>query len=232
MTPAESILAYAATVALLATLAGLLVRGGFRLWYAFTLYPPVMAAFTLTFLLRPSWYRPVPYLLQMNVVNVVRLAMALELAGRTFRAFPGARSTLRATLLVLLLAILLVVMGVPTSTNDYRALLTDMQPRLLNGTVWIFTAIAVLILWYRLPVAALHKSILMPYVPFLLWDAVFFKAFLPHAWNGTAMGYFNQAIYLALVSHWAWVAWRVDVRSKTTLPDPSSDEQAFIDAGG
>ena len=35
--------------------------------------------------------------------------------------------------------------------------MADLQPRVLNGSIWLFTAIAALILWYRLPVDPFHK---------------------------------------------------------------------------
>ena len=82
----------------------------------------------------------------------------------------------------------------PASTVDYVTFLEEVQPRLLNGTVWIFTAIAGLILWYRLPVAPLHKSILLGYVPYLLYDAVFLKALLQASWQRDLIGYVNQSI--------------------------------------
>jgi len=77
----------------------------------------------------------------------------------------------------------------------------------------VFTAIAALILWYRLPVAPLHKSILLGYVPYLLFDAIFLEAFVQKGWDHDVIAYVNQSIYLLLVSHWAWVAWRIEVPS-------------------
>ena len=42
------------------------------------------------------------------------------------------------------------------------------MPRLLNGTMWLFASLAILILWYRLPVHWFPKTILLSYVPYLL----------------------------------------------------------------
>ena len=72
----------------------------------------------------------------------------------------------------------------------------------------MFTAIAALILWYRLPVAPLHKSVLLGYVPYLLFQLVYLHLLVARSWENRAIGYLNQAAYLVLVSHWAWTAWR------------------------
>lgn len=223
MTPTEWIFALVGSALLLTTFVGLLVRKRWRTWYAFTLYLPLMAGFSLAFALHQEWYVAPGFLLQANVVNALRVAMALELAARTFRAFPGALSTLRPILLVLLIATLAVVAAVPTST--YESFLGEVQPRVLYGTVWIFTAIAALILWYRLPVAALHKSVLLSYVPYLLWDLVFLKAFLKPSWEDNAVRYVNPAIYLVMTAHWAWVAWRVEVPEPTHPPPASTRDK-------
>jgi hypothetical protein len=224
MTRAETIIALVGVALLLATFVGLGVRGRWRLWYAFAAYLIVVAGFGLVFVSYPSLYRPGVYLVQALLVNSLRFAMAIELAARTFGAFPGARSTLRWTLLGLLILTLALVMAVPGSSFVYESFLNEVQPRLLNGSIWIFTAIAALILWYRLPVAPLHKSILLSYVPFLLYDSVFLTMLLPVAWQHgalpAAVAYFNLAVYLLLVSYWAWVAWRPPEPPRPDPPPP------------
>jgi hypothetical protein len=214
------------------TLAGLIVRGRWSSWYSFSLYLLVVAGFSLAFAVYPRAYTQLGWYLQVNALTVLRFAVAMELAIRTFRAFPGARATLRPILLVLLVVTFALLVAVPASTVDYVTFLEEVQPRLLNGTVWIFTAIAGLILWYRLPVAPLHKSILLGYVPYLLYDAVFLKALLQASWQRDLIGYVNQSIYLLLVSHWAWVAWRTDPQTSTTRggPPPETFEPRSLSA--
>jgi hypothetical protein len=218
MSLAASLIAVAGVALLLVTFAGLIVRGRWRQWYAFALYLPVMAGFSLVFVAWPDVWTPSGWVVQANVLNAVRFAVALELAARTFRSFPGARSTLRPILLILLIFTFAAVTAFPSSALDYETFLNDLQPRLLNGTVWLFTAIAALILWYRLPVAPLHKSILLGYVPYLLFQLVYLRAFVTRSWQLPLLGYLNQAAYLLLVSHWAWVAWRADVPLRTDRP--------------
>ena len=198
---------------LLLTLAGLVVRGRWRQWYAFALYLPVIAAFSAAFVFLPELWTPEVWYVQANVLNALRFAVALELAARTFRAFPGARSTLRPVMLLVLIVTFGMLVAFPWSAVEYQSFLEELQPRLLNGTVWLFTAIAALILWYRLPVAPLHKSVLLAYVPYLLFELLFLRVFVARSWQVPALGYLNQAAYLLLVAFWARVAWRVDVKS-------------------
>lgn len=217
-TPA-ALLAAAGIALLVVTLAGLIARRRWSAWYAFTLYIAVVAGFSFAFVAWPDvFWQPHVWLVQTSVVNALRFAVAIELAARTFHAFPGARSTLRPVLLALLGVTLVLVLAIPVTDADYRTVLGEVQPRLLNGTVWLFTAIAALILWYRLPVAPLHKSVLLGYVPYLLFELVYLRVFVELGWRKEAFGYIYPAAYLLLVGHWAWVAWRAEVHSDLEPP--------------
>jgi hypothetical protein len=224
MSLAAKVIGLAGVGLLLLTLAGLVVRRSWSQWYAFTLYLPVVCAFSLAFLVKPDLWTWDVWFVQENVLNALRFAVALELAARTFRAFPGARSTLRPVMLLVLLVTFAMVAAFPWSAVDYESFLEELQPRLLNGTVWLFTAIAGLILWYRLPVAPLHKAILLGYVPYLLFQLVYLRVFVALSWKHRVLGYINQAAYLLLVSYWAHVAWRANVPTRVARPG-SPDEQ-------
>lgn len=204
------VIGVAGTILLAVTLAGMIQRRRWASWYSFTLYVAVIAISTTAFLLEPSLYNEDMWAAHLNVVNVIRFMVALELAARTFRAFPGARSTLRPVLLVVLVVTLILVAGTSRHDLDYRTFLQEQQPRLLNGNVWLYTAIAGLILWYRLPIARFQKSILLTYVPYLFFELVYLHVFVERGWESKPVGYVNQAAYLLMVGVWAWSAWRGD----------------------
>ena len=42
------------------------------------------------------------------------------------------------------------------------------QPQLQTGVIWIITAITLLIAWYRVPVHAMHRAILIGFAAYLL----------------------------------------------------------------
>ena len=224
MSLTAKVIALAGVVLLVVTLAGLVVRRRWSQWYAFALYLPVVAGWSLAFVLLPGVWTWQVWFVQTNVLNALRFAVALELAARTFRAFPGARSTLRPVMLLVLLVTFAMVAAFPWAAVDYVSFLEELQPRLLNGTLWLFTAIAALILWYRLPVAPLHKSVLLAYVPYLLFELVFLRVFVARSWEVPVLGYIYQAAYLLMVAYWAHVAWRVQVPARPGSPEEQDSD--------
>jgi hypothetical protein len=211
-----SLLAYAGTGTMAVVLAGIFARRRYRVWFFFPLFLAVSLLCTVMMLFWPRQFYTTDFWQgKENALNLLRFAMALELAYRTFRAFPGALATLRWVLLLVLAATLFAVIAVSGGATDFRSFMADLQPRVLNGSIWLFTAIAALILWYRLPVHPFHKAILLTYVPFLLVFTVSMNAWTelaawtaagwPRAWFVT---HSYQVAYLALMIYWSYAAWR------------------------
>lgn len=206
------------TILLLTTLLGLSVRRQWRFWYSYVLYISVLPAFTLLFLVDGRFYGRDVWMVQESLLNAVRFAMALEVAGRTFRDFPGARSSLNVVVTVVVFATLALALPSYDASGDYRHFISQLQPRLLSGSVWLFTAIAALILWYRLPVHPLRKAILLTYLPYLIFSTAFLNLLSSYGWEDSKpLQYINQLVYLALVSYWNYLAWKLPV---TTEPEP------------
>jgi hypothetical protein len=90
--------------------------------------------------------------------------------------------------------------------EGYTTFLSELQPRVLNGSVWIFTAIAGLVLYYRLPIGRFQKGILLSYVPYVL----IFTVFVSQS-SSPLVNYANQLAYVALIVYWNVVIWRRDV---------------------
>ena len=204
---------------LLGTLAGLVVRQRWRIWYGFTAYVAVVAVTTLVFLAWPSLHTPALYLAQEVVSSLLRVWMALELGSRTFRAFPGAMATLRRVVLVLTILILVVVVSLPPPAT-YQDFMQETLVRLINGTIWIFTTVAALILYYRLPIGWFPKSVLLSYVPYLLWYAIYLNQLLPAAWGGSVVRYLGPVVYDVMAAYWVWLAWRVAEPAPSEPKDP------------
>jgi hypothetical protein len=211
----QAVLTHAATPILLAVLAGLIVKRRLRLWYTFPLLVAAVLASNLLIGLWPGrFFRWSFWQAKETVHDVIRFAMAVELALRTFRAFPGALATARRALLVVLALTWIAVSAVPTRvepTAGERVLIfaAELHPRVVNGTIWLFTAIAALILWYRIPVHPFHKAVLLGYVPYLLVFTIVFNALGQWGWQRLPfLSYASQLAYLALVAFWAHAAWR------------------------
>src|SRR5712692_9444002 len=98
MLSAWSLLAYAGTVAMAVALTGAFARHRYRVWIFFPLFLAVSLVCTVLLL----------------------FSMALELAYRTFRAFPGALATLRWVLLLVLVTTLFAVIAVSGGGSDFQ----------------------------------------------------------------------------------------------------------------
>jgi hypothetical protein len=230
----------------LTVLTGLFVRGRYRVCYSFVLYLLVVLGADLLLLRGPKsvesdgilmsllgpkgFYSRTFWFIKEFTINVLRFGVALELAYRTFRAFPGARSTARGVLLLLigitLVSVLAVTPQVSAQNSDDRIeqLVGRLQPRVLNGTVWLLTGIAVVVLWYRLPVDHFHKAILIGLVPFLLIFTIGLSLIETNSWSTRIVQSVNHVHTLAyqfLLVFWAWAAWaplRAPIVPKGPLP--------------
>ena len=212
MTPVQTWIAWGGILVLAIVVAGIIVRGRYRLWWFFFLFLAVTLVSSLVMMAWPSRFYTANFWQGKEMaLNFIRFAMALELAYRTFRAFPGALATARWSLLFVLLVTLAGVLF-SGGSHDYQSFLADVHPRVLNGSIWMFTAIAAIILWYHLPVDAFHKSVLLSYVPFLLIFTVcmnFLGSVGAAGWERAwPVRYLNQLAYVALTIYWARAAWR------------------------
>lgn len=207
---------FAGIVLLAALFLGLVVRRRYRACYSFALYVPAVLLPQLLLLLWPHrFFRWDFWLLKETVHQVLKFAIALELAYRTFHAFPGAQATARRVLFAVVVVMYLGVLAVPAHRQadyaTYTVLADQVFPRVLNGTAWLFTAIAALILWYRLPVDPFQKAILIGFVPYLLTFTVGLNALHSLGWGvRESMAWVHTAAYTVLEIYWNYAAWRRD----------------------
>jgi len=199
--------------ALCATIGGLLRHRRYRACPMFLVY---LLAVLVTDLLPTVWpdrfYTGSFWLVRESIHNVVRFAAALELAYRTFRAFPGARSTARVLLLLFVVTSFVSVVAAAwelPALPEYSEILTRLQPPLLTGTIWLLMGIAALILWYRLPVDSMHKAILLGWVPYLLVFSAGLDLARRYGWEQFLpwLNYVHITAYLLLLTYWARAAW-------------------------
>jgi hypothetical protein len=210
MTPAEKLVVCVGLVLLAACLAGLFVRRRQGLCVSFTLYLGAVLLSDGLVVFWPARFHSWDFwVLKESVHNLLKFGIALELTLRTFRAFPAARRTAAGLVLGVLALTWLSVGPRPRLEGRPLELALNLQPYVLAGTLWLFIAISALILWYRLPVAPLHKALLLGFVPYLLLFTVAMN--LLKAFGGSVreyVGYFKNAGYQALLVYWAYTAWR------------------------
>jgi hypothetical protein len=196
-----------------AIIAGILQRRRYRSCWMFVVY---LVAIAVTDLLPTIWperfFTGSFWLVRESLHNIARFGVALELAYWTFRAFPGARSTARALLLLLVATSFAFVLAAAWDLPrlpEYSDILTQLQPALLRGTLWLLVGIACLILWYRLPVEPMHKGILVGLVPYLLIFSEGLDLAHRYGWE-QVLPWLNVTLspaYLLLLGYWARAAW-------------------------
>lgn len=193
----------------LTLLLGLVVRKRYSSCLSFPLYVIAVLIPSVLFAAWPArFYTWENYVLKEMVHNLLKFAIALELAYRTFRVFPGARSTARAVLLCTVIGMGLVVLSATPPERDPSFINAEWHARVLNGTIWLMTAIAAVILWYRLPIEPFHKAILVGFVPYLLVFSFGVKALADVGHEGSALlQYAPILVYTGLLGYWNQVAW-------------------------
>jgi len=216
----------------LAAATGLVVRRRAEASRTFLAYLAVIAGADLLMLLWPATFRQQWFWFGKELlIHALRFGVALELTYWTFRAFPSARASARGVLLaILLLTLGIVLFGTgslepPAGAPALGPLISRVQPAIVNGTIWLLTGMAGLILWYRLPVHPFHKAILVGLVPYLLVYTVSLSLIESHGWGvRTQVNHFFPVAFVLVLGYWAVAAWRrpeSPVQAPPLVPDPS-----------
>ena len=199
----------------LATLVGLVVRRHLSTCCAFALY--LVAVFTTDVLMwgdvllfkSGAFYTRLFWLHKEVLLNALKFAIALEVVYRVFGSFPGARATAQFALVLLLGVTLVSVVGASGLTPQATESLAGAAlPRIVTGTTWLFALIAVLVLWYRLPIAVVPKAILIGFVPFLIFSYLGLELQKANNWPQGWLAGFETWAYVVLLAYWARSAWQ------------------------
>jgi hypothetical protein len=209
MTGFEILVAHGVRLGMLAVLVGLFARRRAHLCWSFVGYLAWGLVCNSLMSFWPAYfYTRSFYLLMQGVGDGLKLAIAAELAYRTFRAFPGAATRVRVLLTPLFLVPALFVSSVPVGAT-YEDLVKLYQPQVLTAVIWIMTAITLLVAWYRVPVHVMHRAILIGFASYLLIFTTLLNVLRDFGFDnlrsfiGVADGY----AYLLLMAGWAYAAW-------------------------
>lgn len=209
MSTAEHVVEWLVDPLVFLLLLGIVVRRRVTVCLSFSLYVFVVFTTDLLILIDPDrfyvwWF----WLLKEALMAVLKFAIALELSVRIFRNYPGATIAARRLLLGILGLTLLAVLAMPLGKADYGALADELMPRVQNATAWLFTGIAGLILWFRLPVNAFAKAIVIGLVPYLLVFNIGLAALHSLGWELRVRANVLTVIaYATLTLYWNYVAW-------------------------
>jgi hypothetical protein len=155
------------------------------------------------------FFTPDFYLFKQAVYDVLKIGIAVELGYRVFAAFDGARRTARAVLAAVLLASTLAIAGqVPTASyvNIY-----DWQPRISTATVWLFTSLALLVVWYQVPIREWQRAIMLAFTPYLLVWVTLLGIMKTRGWEfRSTLNLLDPLAYTSMIVFLVWAAWRRD----------------------
>jgi hypothetical protein len=209
MSGTELLLYHAMKLAMIAILVGLMVRHRAHLCWSFVAYlGTALVCNSLMSFWPEQFYRLWFYSLTQDLLNALKLAIAAELTYRTFRAFPGAAARVRVLLAPVFLVPVLFVSKVPAGAS-YQDIVQIHQPQLQAGVIWIITAITLLIAWYRVPVHAMHRSILIGFAAYLLIFTTLLNLLRDFGFENLR-SFINIAdgyAYVLLLCGWAYSAW-------------------------
>ncbi len=209
MSGTELLVNHVMKLALIAILAGLFARKRAHLCWSFVAYLVTALVFSSLMSFWPEqFYRLWFYSLMQDLLQAMKLAVAAELTYRTFRAFPGAAARVRILLAPVFFVPVLFVSKVPAGAS-YQDIIQIYQPQLQTAVIWIITAITLLIAWYRVPVHAVHRAILIGFAAYLLIFTTLLNVLRDFGFDnlrnfiGVADGY----AYILLLGWWAYAAW-------------------------
>lgn len=206
MSPAQLAFGLVSIAIQIVLLAGLIWRRHYRQEPLFVLY---VGAGLFSNASVGIWYRWDVWLVHQAVSAAVRFGVALGLAYAVFRNFPAAGVTARRVLLFVLVVTLTAALSMAGADAGYADASATLVSRIASGTVWLFTALAALVLWYRLPLSGLQKAILLGFAPYLLVFTVTMNLLSSVGWHvRTQVGWADTLSFTALLLYWTVAAWR------------------------
>jgi hypothetical protein len=213
MTEGQLALSHVNKLLMLALLAGLCWRGRAGLCWTFPVYVCAALAGNAAPTFWPGhFYTASFWILKEGVYSLLKAAIAIELAYRSLHAFPGAWRTARLALGGLLLASTLAI-AVAVPSASYRTLY-EWQPRVGTAGVWLFTATALLVVWYQVPVRSFQRALMLGFAVYLLFSVTLLGVLGRHGWSVRAeLGLVDSAAWGVLMVFWTVAAWRPDEAS-------------------
>jgi hypothetical protein len=207
MSLAQQVFAWLGAAQGFALFGTLLWRRHYRRMPLFVLYVGGVQVFNVVYALHPTWET---YMLLQIVAAALRFGLALELTNCIFGAFPAAAVTARRVMLLILVATVVTALTTAPPDATYTRMHAESVPRMASAAIWMVTALAALVLWYRLPLAPLPRAILMGYAPYLLLFTILTSLlFAPGSQHVRVwVGYLSPLAFFILMNYWLRVAWR------------------------
>jgi hypothetical protein len=207
MAPGDRAVLIAEALFAFAILLGLVARRRYRACFAFTAYIASVLVLELLVAGWPARFFTWRFWVAKEAIQaVLKLAIVLEIAGRVFWPFPGARGLAGAMMVLLIVATATGLWA--GEAGDAEAVARVLVPRILYGTACAFAVLLVLVLWFHIPLDPLHKAILLGFVPYLLVFTVAIQLLETFGWDVRRQAsYVNNVGFFTLLGYWSTVVW-------------------------
>lgn len=195
-------------VLMAAIVAGLFRTGKARECLTFSTYVTLATVFLTLILLWPSHYGPEEYMVKQGIYDSLLLGMAIELSVKVFAAFRGVARRVRALLALAVIASTSAIFILTPSGVSYAEML-PYQAGITTAGVWCLSFVALLIVWYQIPVPAFTRAILLGYVPYAVVFVIYADLIGRLGWGAIdGLNVLNAAAYDTVAAYWAFTAWR------------------------
>ena len=210
-------LAHATKVALLALLASIVLRGKVRQCWSFVVYLVVILIGNSLTSLRPEQFLTDSFwLVKQRAYDLMKMAIALELAWRVFAVFPGAWQRARVVLAAVLGLSTVAILAVQ-STASYNNFF-DWQPKITTGAIWLLTATALVVVRYEIPIRDWQRAIMLGFAPYLLVFVTLMGVLKRQGWAfRVQFGTVDAIAYGALLLYWIYSACRPERQPELPL---------------
>jgi hypothetical protein len=190
-------------------LTGLLWRRRADRCYSLLAYLVAMVAYQPLVLLWPAIFWEYSFYVRKEAtLNVLKLAIAGELAWRSFRLFPGALARVRVLIGP---AILIAFLLIPTVfAGDPAAVISTLNARVQFWTVVAFCLTGIFVGYYRLPIGDLQRAVVLGMATYLGVFAGLLELLRVFGFDSArvAVSLANGWAYSAMLVWWARVVWR------------------------
>lgn len=189
---------------------GLVRRAKLGQCFLFSAYAAAATCFTGLILLFPDSYTPEAFIVKQGIYDSLLFGISLELSYRVFAAFTGIAARVRAFLAFSVAASSLGIFLL-TPTNPAYSDLARYQPGITTAGIWCLAFVALLIVWYQIPVPAFTKAIILGYVPYLVIFVVYIDLIGRLGWGEIkGLNILNASAYDLAIGYLAYAAWRKD----------------------
>lgn len=216
MEPQQVAFATLTVLAVAGTLAGLVTTGRARHCLSFVVYlSALLTCEALSVIWQADFYTAEFWMLKQALYDVLRTVVALEMAWRVVRAFPGALRMARWSALALLVGALAVL-----ATGPHRArydVIFTWQPRVVACTALLFTLTALLVAWYHLPIRAIHRAIMGGFAIYSAFFVTIFGLLQRWGWEVRLIAnVIEGTALLGVIAWWLRTSW---ARQEEDMPE-------------